>query len=581
MARARAILRGGRLEDDMRLWALAAAFLCVAGSARAQVPDCMTEGYLDAFQVAGVEELTCAEVFRFTIPTPGGEKIVRGIADLNADWAFRPGTVAAAEAAAREATAALPALGTYRIGDVTILLLSDQLRPEGTRRHHDRDVLAQAWDPLDRVASECRMTLFLWGSGGITENFPTTVAHELFHCVQYATLAPEQMATFTKFGDWWIEGSAEAYAAYAIADSRGTADHGATFNAAVSERMPLYKLSYEATIFFYWLIQTREIRGVLPFLAGMSNEIGAEAQRAAMREAMTDDEWLNFAEAYADERIFHPHGQNLGLQGRFPIEYRFIEASGTQRMTFEPFAVIPGMAEYECGRWENRLSEATLSSRLDSELDWQDGWRPEMDTRDGGERELRFVAMETGDTPREVTLRARRMAACEPCKGSTEIDRCMVGNWQGNTRPLLDMLRRAGAPVSRNAMGAIYLQVNEDGTFVTSDVPIDFQTTTSDDDGTTTVDVIGTAGRSTGRWSILGPGRLAGCLDLMDGTVATGQVEGPEISASVALFGAPGSGDEGSVAYSCAAGAMSTRVPMGRFGEVEFPFTRLSPPPEE
>ena len=565
----------------MRLWALGAGLLLAAGAAQAQVTDCMTAGYIESFGVAGVDDLTCAEVFRFSISTPGGERIVRGIADLNADWAFQPGTVAAVEAAAREAVAGLPALGTYRIGDVTILLLADQFAPEATRDPHARTILAQAWHPEDRVADECLMTQFLWGEGGVTEAFPTTLAHELFHCVQYATFAPEQTATYTKFGDWWIEGSAEAFAAYAIADSRGTAEHGADFNAAVSDRMPLYKMSYEATIFFYWLIQTRDIGGLMPFLAGMSGGIGADAQRAAMRDAMSDEAWLDFAEAFVDETIQHPHGQALGLQGRFPIEYLHIEASGRQRMTFEPFAVIPGMADYACGRWENRLSAANLSSRLETERDWSAGWRPEMDTRDGADHELRFVAMETGDTPNAVTLRARRMAGCAPCQGSTKIDQCLVGNWEGDTRPLLEMLRRAGAPLSRNAMGPIYLQVNEDGTFVTSDVPIDFQTTTVDDEGTTTVDVTGTAGRSAGRWSILGPGRLAGCSDMTEATVAEGAVEGPRFSGTVPMFGPPGGGEEGSVAYSCGAGTMSTRVVMGRFGEVEFPFTRLSPPPEE
>jgi hypothetical protein len=565
----------------MRLKAFLIGLLLTAWPAQAQVSDCMAEGYIASFQVAGVEDLTCAEVFRFTFPTPGGERVVRGIADLNADWAFQPDTVAAAEAAAREATAGLADLGNYRIGDVSILLLADQFAPEETRDRHARQVLAQAWDPLDRVASECRMTLFLWGAGGATDTFPTTLAHELFHCVQYASLSPDQMATFGAMGDWWIEGSAEAFAAHAIADSRGTADWGADFNAAVSTRRPLYEMRYEAVIFFYWLLQTRDIGGLMPFLAGMSGEGGSAGQRAAMRDALTDAEWLDFAEAFADETIRHPHGQDLGLQGRFPVEYLQVAASGSQRMTFEPFAVIPGRAAYECGRWENRLSAANLSSRLESEPDWAAGWRAEMDTRDGAESELRFAAIETGDAPREVTLRVRRLAGCEPCQGSTEIDQCLVGNWEGDTRPLLEMLRRAGAPLSRNAMGPIYLQVNEDGTFVTSTVPIDFQTTETDASGTTTVDVTGTAGMSAGRWSILGPGRLAGCADTTGATVAEGAVEGPEFSGSVALFGPPGGGDEGSVDYSCGAGAMSTRVMMGRFGEVEFPFTRLSPPPEE
>lgn len=565
----------------MKVWRIVAGFVGLASPALAQVPDCMAEGYIGSFEVAGVKDLTCVEVFRFTIPTPGGERIVRGIADLNAGWAFQPDTVAAVAAAAQEATDGLAGLGTYRVGDVTILLLADQFAPEATRDPDARQVLAQAWDPLKRAASECRMTLFLWGAGGVTEDFPTTLAHELFHCVQYATLSPDQMATLGAGGDWWIEGSAEAFAAHAVAESRGTADWGADFNAKVSARTPLYEMSYEAVIFFYWLIQTRDIGGVLPFLAGMSGEGGAAGQRTAMRDALSDEQWRHFAEAYADDAILHPHGQALGLEGRFPNEALQIEVSGRQRMTFEPFAVISGMASYDCGRWENRLSEANLSNRFESEADWTDGWRGEMDTRDGAESELRFAAMETGDAPREVSLRARRMAGCAPCQGSSEIDQCLVGNWEGDTRPLLEMLRRAGAPLTRNAMGPIYLRVNEDGTFVTSDAPIDFQTTTVDDDGPTTVDVLGTAGRSAGRWSILGPGRLAGCADLRDDTVAEGVVEGPEISGSVALFGPPGGGEAGSVAYTCGPAAMSTRVVMGRFGEVEFPFTRLSPPPEE
>ena len=146
---------------------------------------------------------------------------------------------------------------------------------------------------------------------------------------------------------------------------------------------------------------------------------------------------------------------------------------------------------------------------------------------------------------------------------------------------MIELMRRAGAPVTRNAMGEIYLQVNEDGTFITSSVPIDFQVTETDEDGDTTVDVTGTAGMSAGRWSILGPGRLAGCSELTEGTVAEGAVQSPEISGTVALFGQPGGAEEGVVSYSCSAGAMATRVTMGRFGEVEFAFQRLSPPPDE
>lgn len=235
----------------MRFRNLSFAVLLLSAPAEAQLADCMTEGYIASFGVAGVDDLTCAELFRFSFPTPGGERSLRAIADLNADWAFRPDTVAAVEAAAREATAGLAALGPYRIGDVTILLLADQFEPEARHSPGERSVLAQAWDPLDRAVSECRMTQFLWGPGGVTADFPTTLAHELFHCVQYATLSPDQMAGVGSVADWWIEWSAEAFAAHAIADSRGTAGWAADFNAAVAERRPLYEMRYEAVIFFY------------------------------------------------------------------------------------------------------------------------------------------------------------------------------------------------------------------------------------------------------------------------------------------------------------------------------------------
>lgn len=184
----------------------------------------------------------------------------------------------------------------------------------------------------------------------MTEDFPRTLAHELFHCVQYATLSSDQMATLGSGADWWIEGSAEAYAVSAIADGRGTADWGAEFNEKVSARTPLYEMSCDAVILFYWLIQSRDVGGVLPFLAGVSGERCVAGQRAAIRDALTDGQWRHFAEAYSDDAILHPHRQALWLQGRFPVEYLHVEATGSQRITFEPFAVISGRADYACVR---------------------------------------------------------------------------------------------------------------------------------------------------------------------------------------------------------------------------------------
>lgn len=569
---------------------LALLSLVAVAPVRAELVDCMTPGYIDSFAVRDLEELTCSEVFRFSFSTPEGSREVRGIADLNADWAFQPDTVGAAESAARQAVAGLDDLGDYLIGDVSILLLSDQFAPESSIDPADpagatgRDVLATAWDPGLTPTGECRMTMFLWGTGGIVAEFATTVAHELFHCVQYASLSPAQMATLDTGGRWWIEGSAEYYAAATIPDSVGTAGpRGDAFNSSVAELRPINDMGYESTILLYWLHQARGgIGWLMPFLTGMASASGDAAQRGAMRDALTDDEWLDFAEAYVDDMINHPHGQPLGLQGQFPVEYLHVTASSGHTVTLPPFAVIPGMAEYACGKWGNSAEPdpANLATRLDSSSEWSLPWQAEVDTRDNSEPVLRFAAFHTGDAPMDYRLRVRRIATCQPCQGSTEIDRCLVGNWQGDGSPLIDLMARAGAPVSRNAMGEYFLLLNEDGTYVASPSAINVQLLTEDDDGVSTYDLSGVTGGSVGQWSVPGPGRVAGCEGTTDNATARVDYQTPELSGSVGWMGGGSAGHEGVAPYSCDAATMTTTIPMGRFGDVIFTFNRLSPPPE-
>ncbi len=566
----------------MKFLAFALILFCPSIS-KAQFADCMSPGYIGSFGVGGVTDLTCTQLFDFAFSTPGGERHVRGIADLNADWVARPGTAAAAEAAAREVVERLADLGTYRIGDVTILLLGDRLTPMESAGRHPRDVLAQAWVPTENRVGECRVTLFLWGAGGLAEGFPTTLAHEMFHCVQYATLSPDQMATYDANGEWWIEGSAESFAAYAIPDSTGTTAWANDFNTSVAVLKPIHDMATESVIFFHWLHGHIGIDGLMPFLAGMSGVGGDSGQRAAMRDALSDTEWLDFAKAYVDGTIAHPHGQPLALDGSFPVEFLHIDTSSRHSVQIKPFTLFPMMAEYACGRWENRATPAgaNLASRVMGERDWQDGWLAEMDSRDGREPLMQTVALHTGDTSLQFALHARRTESCLNCQGATRIDRCMVGNWEGDMRPIVELMRRVGAPISRNQMGSMYLQVNEDGTFITSPVSVDFQATTVDQHGVSTYDVSGVAGASVGRWAIAGPGQLVGCAAQTEGGGETVLAQTPAGGWVAAMINGASGPSAGTVPYTCGPSRMTTRVVMGRWGEVEFPFTRLSAPETE
>ena len=317
--------------------AIALVALIAALPARAQPVDCMTAGYLASFEVAGVTDLTCAEVFRFSVATPGGERIIRGIADLNADWAFRPGAADAVEQGAHLAAEALPSLVDYRIGDVTILLLGDRFTPESEATPGPQ-VLAQAWDPDAPVTGrgDCRLTAFLWGPGGITGDIPTSIAHEMFHCLQFATLSPDQMAGVGAGADWWIEGSAEYFAAFAVPDAAGT-DRVGEFADNTAAGVALSAMAYEASTFFYWLHQTRGIAALMPFLSGMA---GAGDQHGAMRAALSDAEWLQFARENG-QTTYHVIGTcKMGQDAMAVVDER-LRVRGLERLRVIDASVMP------------------------------------------------------------------------------------------------------------------------------------------------------------------------------------------------------------------------------------------------
>ena len=109
-----------------RTAALAAVLLGGAGPAAAQFLDCMSDGYLASFPDAPTAEgLACLELFRFEVATPEGARFMRGIADAGAGWAAPPDLVAGVGRGARLAGAALGRPGSFRVDNITLLILDD------------------------------------------------------------------------------------------------------------------------------------------------------------------------------------------------------------------------------------------------------------------------------------------------------------------------------------------------------------------------------------------------------------------------------------------------------------------------
>ena len=389
----------------MRHRLVLATLFCLAVSlpqtARADFGDCAADGYLGRFPDApGALGLTCVELFNFTYPTPGGARRMRGIQDISADWAFLPGAPEAVERGARLAAAAFAPLGDFRIDDVTLLILDDA---HSTFYSAEREVMAITdghADPAGGRAGECLITLFMLGRGGDPAELAVTVAHEIFHCLQFASLSTAQMSTVGRGGDWWVEGSAEYFAALAVPGSERFTDRGAPFDAAVAGEVALNAMGHEAVILFYWMHPTSGPSGLMAFMRAM----------AAMRSVLADEEWLDFAEEYSDRAISHPRGGALALNPPGGEVLSFDE-NETLEFPLEAFVIGLGTVEYDCGEWSNTLTpaNANVAVQEEGESSW-DSYPEEVDAREPPAGRYRIAALHTDSEERSLSIEAERPA---------------------------------------------------------------------------------------------------------------------------------------------------------------------------
>lgn len=548
--------------------------------ARAQFAAC-DHDYVATFDVPAIAgdpswsagTIECVEFFRFQFETPHGTRWVRGVGDVNVDTMIVPGGVDAIREGARRAVARLPDLGDYKINNVTILIAFS------TAEHLEEPPEARtvAWT-LPGVADgvpECHVTFFMLNDWSVDSEVPHGVAHEMFHCVQDATLTEAQNLTKSGGGLWWSEGSAELFAAAAIG-SPTRFNRAAQFNGAVADGVPLTRLSYAAAVFFYWRYQNEGLGFLIPFLMRMSTDGSADAQDAALRSTMSEEQMLDFAEAYDDSRISYPGGSALNFGAQVDGETWRIDSTSTHRATLEPFVIRVGWAEYACGRWGNALNDANVAAR--SGPAWAD-WPSETDGRGGGAR-YRTVAIHTGDEAGELRLRAERREACTACMAASVIDRCLVGRWRQSGGGPVEYLRARGIPFTHTNVDPLVLTMNDDGTFQTGGANLDVGTRTVDSHGhVMESESQGRVQASFGRWSADG-GRISGCFD--GGGSGSGTTRSSAAGYTITTpFSSPDvGGTSGGTSYTCSATTFTTSQPT-RYGPMTYTFTRETPPPPE
>jgi hypothetical protein len=568
------------------------ALAVALGAPQARATTECDRGYLKGFAVTDEDgrtlwepgDIECVEYFRFTVSTPGGTRTFRGIGDVNAGPLLRPGDIARVEAGARRAAGNLAALSDYRIDNVTYLvsligsdpMSREVLDPDGRRKHAG----AAAWtlDPTWGPRRECPVTLFLFGrfSG---EDIHYTIAHETFHCVEHGTLSAGQRATMTDGGLWWGEGAAELFAAYNV--RRSGWNNAPGFRSAVEAQRPLYAMSYEASIFFYWHYQMSGLGALMPFLRQMASGATDGAQRAAIRGAISDELLLKFAEDFDDGKIKYPNGAALSFGARIDGERWTIDRTTTVRRNIKPFVIMPGWTDYACGKWGNRLTPDGVNAavREDRATAWT-AWPGETDCRTARSLRYRVMALHTGDANASMSLRADRQISCESClpEGESHIDACLVGTWEmTGGGPMEWLSRRMGSTrFTRNNNTTLRITMNDDGTFSGESVGIDYQTVTPHPKGPIVGDAQARTSRVSGYWSAK-DGVMRACDNGVSarGTV-TVQTRGITKTVPANVNQGPTNGE---TRYTCTATNYTSRIQMHDGSTMEYRFRRVTPPP--
>ncbi|OQM76536.1 hypothetical protein [Manganibacter manganicus] len=478
--------------------------------AQADFGDCTESSYRAEFDPRlETMPFDCVERLRINVLTETGSSDIRLIHHRHADWALSPRLIDEFERGLRGAADALSLIGSFRLDDVTVMLI-DGPPPREASSDRFSNIAAQT----GASDGECRIAVYLLSVGATVEHAAYVIAHEFFHCVQEASLSPAQMGSSGAGtgvgGDWWIEGSADWFAALSLPEIGPLNDRTYRFD-SVSDDTPLYEMAYEAVVFFLWLNDETGPSGVMPFLHQMASRAGAGAQRSAMQGALTADQWLSFAQAYIGRDIKHPHGTALSINPSDGDTWHWSETR-TERIRLDPFVIRRGWVELECGEWATEVRPDEGYATRSEGGSWGD--LPEtIDTNDGGESRYRFVGIAADTSDRTLELRVDLEAGCQPCGGIDALDACVVGQWQevgGGPIEWMQKLLRRPKVVEGERHNVVYTY-ESDGTFATARLSAELTTIAETSEG----DVHGdgrAASQSSGRWSVE-DGRLNLCQD--------------------------------------------------------------------
>lgn len=402
-----------------------------AAPARADFGNCADPAYVRLFD-ARLTAPSCEQIATFTIrSSAGGAVPMRVLRPRGTSHGADTLMIRHVEALATRLGPAMDAIGRLRLMPVSVMLtdLTEAERAHGLTSYRSDGA---------RI-NECTVTMYKLGGSVTVEEFVFTYAHEIFHCIQYATWLH---ASVLPDADWWVEGTAEYFSHLVQQGTRHGDDFFAAFDSE-SNTKSLLEMTYGNVVLFLWLHQQSGAPAIRTFIEQMPRSPGRPAQLSALQRAVPFGPWRQFGQEYFDGKVRQPGGRVIPLPRHVARAALSIRSSGSHTFpTSGPYVLTRREVIFEKGRaYGLTLTRTTPSvdTRMTLEADSLWDKPPPRVTACDANKIYRVITTSTeGAGNNELRVEASDRIAEGAC--------CLIGKWSPTPATLNERVYSAGPP---------------------------------------------------------------------------------------------------------------------------------------
>lgn len=537
--------------------ALAFAALCAGSALITPDParafgDCRSAAYLAMFNETG-PIADCAPIALNPLVLNGRSSAVRAFRVATATHGDDTAWIVQLNTVLDRISFAATALGPGLRVDKVSILLADHRNAAGDE--------AVAFPAGTLPPGECPVVLLKTAAPHSDEEAAYILAHEIFHCIQYATW-PAAMAPQSAL--WWSEGSAEYFAGLVVPEADPQAALFAHYaQKSVERTITDPALAYENVVVFNWLHQQGGGDAVTAFLNAMP---AADDALPALRRQLPLADWARFVETYTADQVTDPAGRAIP-PGRPPFEIVIDRDTDTLHPRSDAYQTFRAALRVTRPGIYELSAPADPALRLGLRIG-TGAWQPLPATVSGCRNAAPAVLYAaTVSGPMTIALTYRRIGDCAPCDAVRTGDSCLVGTWTMTGGGPLEWLRANGMPADVRAdISGMSIRLGRGGDYLAAPLAVILQ---AQGDGATVTGTAQTVGIS-GHW-----GAEDGVLHLcpLSGEISheTRMPEGP------VMQGLQGPGGATQTAYRCAGDTLTTITEIPGLPPMETVYGR-SPP---